>query len=183
MRVNVLALSLVALVACAARSQTPTDGHTEANAYVNSYFHISYAWPKFLRPYDVSSLRLPTQSPYANEFLLFSARQGDEPFGVVMVAERLNARTPHSSGFKDGADFIDKVAQFPPQEHATIQARKHFANPEGLIFDELDYSDNGAPSSAIAAQVGQFLIVFKCSAKSPADLAVMIQSAISLHRR
>lgn len=77
-------------------AQSPDDGRVLGSSYVNSYFKFSYTWPAMLRPYDTKSLNLPPKSPYANEFLLFAARQGDEPFGVVALAERLNAVTPHS---------------------------------------------------------------------------------------
>jgi hypothetical protein len=79
-------------------AQSPTDGKVAGNQYVNSYFHISYAWPKILQPYDTGSLQLPSQSPYSNEFLLFSARQGGQPYGVVILAERLKLPDPSFEG-------------------------------------------------------------------------------------
>lgn len=153
----------------------------DANVYVNSYFHISYSWPKMLQPVDTHSLQLPQASPNPNEFLLFAAREGDEPYGVVIVAEKLNVPTPHTNGIKNGPDFLDKVARFKPEQQVVMQPRKHFTNADGLIFDELDYTERGVPSSAVATQIGQFLIIFKCNARTPVDLAEMNKSAATLH--
>jgi hypothetical protein len=161
-------------------AQSPDDGNVVGKSYVNSYFHFSYSWPTFLNPYDTRSLNLPPHSPYANEFLLFSARQENEPYGIVVLAERLNAVTPHSRGIRDGADFIDRVTRFNPEQHAVILSRKHFTNAADLVYDQLDYTENGAPSSAIAVQIGKFLIIFKCNAKSAADLAEINKSVIAL---
>jgi len=92
----------------------------------------------------------------------------------------LNAVTPRSKGIKNGADFLDRVEKFNPEQHVVIVSRKHFTNAASLVFDQLDYTENGAPSSAIAVQIGTFLIVFQCNAKSAADLAEMNRSAIAL---
>jgi hypothetical protein len=160
----------------------PTDGHVEGNSYVNSYFRLSYAWPRMLNPVDNSTLRLPQPSPYANEFLLFVARQGDEPYGVVVLAEKLNVRTPHSNGIRDGSDFLDRLIRgFKPEDQAVILSRKHFTNGDGIPFDEFDYTTRGEYSSGIAAEVGGYLIAFKCNAKSSADLAQMTKSIVAMH--
>jgi hypothetical protein len=74
------------------------------------------------------------------------------------------------------------IRGFQPGQHIAQQVRKSFKNSEGTLFDELDYLENGAPSSAIVTQIGQFLILFKCNAKPPADLAAMNQSIAALHR-
>jgi hypothetical protein len=180
MRSVYLILLSLSIAASNGFSQSPNDGKVLENSYVNSYFKFSYTWPAMLRPYDTKSLNLPQSSPYANEFMLFSARLGDEPYGVLVVAERLNAITPHSRGIRDGADFLDRVARFNPEQHAVIESRKHFANADGVPFDELIYTTNGEYTSAISAQIGSFLIVFRCNAKSEADLAEMNRSVVAL---
>jgi hypothetical protein len=169
------------MVASIGIAQSPNDGKVTGNSYVNSYFKFSYAWPAMLKPYDTKSLNLPQSAPYANEFLLFSARQGDAPFGVLVIAERLNAITPHSRGFRDGADFLDWVEKFKPEQNAVIVSRKHFTNTEGLTIDQLIYTTNGEYTSATTAQIGKFLIVFRCNAKSAVDLAEMNRSVVALH--
>ncbi|MGP8271714.1 MAG: hypothetical protein ACLQLH_16745 [Terracidiphilus sp.] len=180
MRIRRLILIFLLMATSSVIAQSPNDGVVRGSSYENSYFKFSYAWPTFLRPYDTASLHLPQSSPYANEFLLFSVRQGDEPYGLVMLAIRLNAVTPHSKGIRDGEDFLDRVARFNPEQHAVIVSRKHFTNAAGLVTDQLDYTENGEPSSAIAEEIGKFLIVFKCNAKSSADLVEMDQSAVAL---
>jgi hypothetical protein len=72
------------------------------------------------------------------------------------------------------------VARFNPEQHAVIESRKHFANADGVPFDELIYTTNGEYTSAISAQIGSFLIVFRCNAKSEADLAEMNRSVVAL---
>ena len=176
-------LILVLLLAAVSRgvAQSPADGKVTDNSYVNPYFQFSYIWPKFLKPYDTKALNLPQSSPYANEFLLFSARQGDEPFGVVIFAEKLNVRTAHNAGIRDGTDFLDRATRaLSPSGHPKILSRTHFKNADELTFEELDYIIDGEYTSGIVIQVGQFLIVFKCNAKSAVDLAEMTKSAVAL---
>jgi hypothetical protein len=161
-------------------AQSPDDCKVEGDSYINSYFKFSYSWPAMLKPYDTKALNLPTRSPYDNEFMLFSARQGDEQYGIIVLAVRLNAVTPHSRGIRDGADLLDRIAIFKPEQHAVIMSRKHFTNAAGLVCDQLNYTENGVPTSAIAAQIGTFLIVFRCNAKSEATLAEMNKSVVAL---
>ena len=129
-------------------AQSPTDGRVESNAYANSYFHFSYSWPKILEPYDTGSLMILRKSTYNNEFLLFSARQGNAPYGVIILAERLNFPTPHSKGIKDAAQMMDMITKFSPGEHAIILTRKHFTSSNGLVFDQMEYIQNGVYSQA-----------------------------------
>jgi hypothetical protein len=157
-------------------AQSPDDGRVAGNSYVNTYFKFSYSWPRMLQPSDTASLQLPKKSPYANEFLLFAARQGDAPFGVVVLAERMSP-TPHNRGFRDGGDFLDRVvSSFKPEEHARFQPRKHFTNPNGITFDEADYTDDSGVNSAMVTQVNGFLILFKSNARTATDLAEMTKS-------
>jgi len=180
MRIQRLTLVFLLVLASRGIAQTPSDGKIVGDSYVNSYFKFSYTWPSMLKPYDTKSLNLPQSSPSANEFMLFSARQGDEPYGVVVLAVRLNAVTPRSRGIRDGSDLIDRVEKFSPEQHAVVVSRKHFTNAAGLVFDQLDYTDNGVASSAIAAEIGKFLIVVKCNAQSAPDLAEMDRAAAEL---
>jgi len=52
-----------------------------------------------------------------------------------------------------------------------------------LQFDELDYLIYGENSSGVSVQIGQYLVVFKCNAKTAADLAEMTKSAAALQIR
>jgi hypothetical protein len=165
-----------------AHSQSPTDGQVRKTSYENTYFKFSYSWPSFLQPYDVNALQLPKKSPLNNEFLLFSAREGGEPYGIVIVAERMNVPTQRGGGLKSNSDLMDRIARFPPEQHVVMQPRKHFRNPDGIAIDELDYAEDGAPSSAVVIQFGDFLIAFKCNAKSTGDIDAMNRSIAEIRR-
>ena len=174
-------LSILALPDVA-QTQLPTDGQVQKTSYENTYFKFSYSWPAFLQPYDVSALQFSQKAPSNNEFLLFSARQSDQPYGIVVAAERMNVPTQHSGGLKSSSDLMDKIARFRPEQNVVMQPRKHFTNPDGIVIDELDYTENGAPSSAVVIQIRDFLIVFKCNAKSSQDLDTMDRSIAQIHR-
>jgi hypothetical protein len=162
-------------------AQSPSHGHVQGDAYVNSYFHVSYRWAKILQPYDTSSPRLPQKPPSDNyEFLLFSARQGDQPYGVILLAIKLNAQTPHSMGIKDAADLMERIMRFRPEQHVTILSKKHLTKASGFTFDEVDYTENGGYSAAIITPVKNFLLVFKCNAQSATDLVEMATSVADL---
>jgi hypothetical protein len=177
----VFALLLSALTFSETQAQSPIDGRTDARAYVNSYFHFIYAWPDILQPYDTGALSLGPGSPYGNEFLLFAAREGDKPYGIVMLAERLNYPTPHlPQGIRDSADFLDRFVHFRPDEHVTNISKKHFTSANGLAFDEVDYMQNGGYSAGVVTTIGKFLIVVKCNAKSTSELAEMTKSVAGI---
>jgi hypothetical protein len=176
-----LPILFCALSALGSRAQAPTDGHLNASSYENTYFQFSYAWPKMLRPVDTSTLQLPRSSPNNNEFLLFSAQQGDSPFGVVIMAEKMGP-TSHNPGFKNAADFLDRIVRsFKPEEHMKVLARTHVKNAEGRDFEELDYQDGSGWNAGVVTQIGQFLILFKCNAQSAADLSAMTKSILASH--
>ena len=164
------------------QSQFPTDGQVQKTSYENTYFKFSYSWPSFLQPYDVNALQLPKKTPSNNEFLLFSARQNDESYGIVVAAERMNVPTQHGGGLKSSSDLMDRIARFRPEQHVVMQPRKHFTNTAGIVIDELDYAEDGAPSSAVVIQIRDFLIVFKCNAKSAGDLDTMNRSIAGISR-
>lgn len=164
------------------QSQSPTDGQVRKTVYENTYFKFSYSWPGFLQPYDVNTLQLPNKAPSNNEFLLFSARENDEPYGIVVVAERMNVTTQHAGGLKSSSDLMDRIVRFRPEQHVVMQPRKHFTNPDGIVIDELDYAEDGAPSSAVVIQFGDFLIAFKCNAKSTGDIDKMDRSIAEIRR-
>jgi len=62
-----------------------------------------------------------------------------------------------------------------------IEERKHFKSADGITIDQLIYTEKGGYSSATALQIGDFLIVFKCNAKTSSDLAEMDRSVVALH--
>jgi hypothetical protein len=177
---KIITLLAAALLAGAASALPPTDGHIVGNSYVNTYFHISYTWPAMLKPI---SLPPPADNDSAKEyaFPLLIARQGNQPYGIVVVAEKLNVAGPHSAGIKNSGDFIDRVAHsLRPGPILSKFSRSEKKNARGMIFDELSYLQNGKPASVMATQVGQYLIVFKCNADSAASISRMENSALAL---
>lgn len=168
------------LFTCIANAQAPTDGHIAGKSYVNTYFHFSYSWPATLKPQ-----LLPKQTPagpntYA--FPLFTARQGDQPYGIMIVAEKLSARGPHSSNVKTSAEFVDRIAHSlrPGPVLSNIARAKKTAH--GMVFEELNYLQSGKPSAVIATQMGDYVIVFKCNAQSAPEFAEMEKSALALQK-
>lgn len=181
LRLRNLALTAVALCTLSAAAQLPADGHVVGNAYVNRYFHVSYSWPAMLKPYNLPATATAGGNSGQYEFLLFSARQGDQSNGLIMVAEKLNVSTPHSSGVKTSAEYIDRLAQsIHPGPMLTNISRSEKKGPQGRAFSELDYTINGRPSATIATQIGQYALVFRCNAKSMGDLAQMRDSVLRL---
>ena len=182
MRSILICTVLFILVLLPGAGQSPGDGHVQANAYVNPFFHYSYAWPAFLQPVPTPSLSLPHQAS-PNEFLLFTARQGTEPFGIILAAEKLHVPTQHDPvGLKNGQDFLDRVLRVPDPSRRKVLTRTHMQGSNGLNYDKLDYLDYNQFTSAIATQVGQYLLVFRCNAKSRSDLDAMTKSVLASRR-
>ncbi len=177
---KILAVITAVLVASAANALSPTDGHIAGKSYVNTYFHFSYSWPAALNPTKLPAQPAGDNSAKAYVYPLFSAHQGTQPFGVVVVAEKLNVAGPHSTGLKSSSDYVNRIARSlrPGPVLSNIQQSKK--NARGMVFDELSYRMNGKPAAVIATQVGEFLIVFKCNAQSEADIAEMERSALAM---
>ncbi len=178
MRSRLLLLLLLSLFCVGgARAQSPSDGRVENGAYVNSFFHVSYAWPDILRPVDSGFFKLQTLPGTKGEVLLFMAREGDEPFGVLLLAQKPNA----AEGSSASQDFLEHVKkEWDPAEKPKILAETHVTTSDGLTFYELDYLVSDKYCSAIVTRIGEYLLVFKCNAKSAEDLAKMTQSALAL---
>jgi len=177
------ALFLAAIFSCAAQAQAPAAGRIVGKTYVNRYFHVSFTWPATLNPKVIPPQKADSSNSKAYAFPLFSALQGDQPYGVTVVAEKLHVAGPHSTGIRDSAEFIERIKGSlrpgPILSNITSSRRK---GPQGLMFDQLDYLQSGKPSSVLATQIGQYLIVFKCSAQSVADMTRMQQSALALRK-
>lgn len=181
LKAKILAVITAALFLCAAHAQSPTDGHIAGKSYVNSYFHLSYAWPAMLKPVEVPPAAASGSGPHSYAFLLFNARQENQPFGVTLIAEKLNVAGPHSTGVKSSAEYIDRLAHsLRPGPVLSNISQSEKKNVRGVVFNELNYLQSGKPSSVIATQVGQYLIVFKCNAQSAAEIAQMENSALAL---
>jgi hypothetical protein len=84
--------------------QSSADGHLEGNTYVNTYFYFSFSWSENVKPRDPRTLNI-NGTPSKDEFLMFSAQEGNQPFGIVMLAEKLGPTQKDPQGIRDGSDF------------------------------------------------------------------------------
>lgn len=172
-----IALFLAASLTGAANAQLPTDGHVSGSSYVNTYFHFAYTWPANLKPASLPA----AADPRAYEYLLFLARQGSQPYGVVLVAQKLSVAGPHSATMKTSADLIDRLANSLRAGPVLSNiAKSEQKNARGMVFDELTYLQSGKPSAVLATKMGGYLIVFKCNAQSQGDIRTMENSALGI---
>lgn len=177
-KLRIVMLMMAVAVGGAACAQTPADGHVAGRAYVNTYFHLSYTWPAGLAP---AAMPAADHGGSSYQTLLFTARKANQPYGVVVVAEKLNVAGPHSAGLKSSAEMIDRLASSLHARPVLSNIhRSQQKNANGRTFDELNYTINGKPSAVMATQVGQYLIVFKCSAESAAGMAEMEKAALAV---
>ena len=173
---------LSVLFASLALAQTPANGHIGANAYTNNYLNFSYTWPKSLFPIDKSQLNIPTPPPGGNDFVLFSARRGDQPNGIILMALKQTG-TAQNPRFKDGVALLDQVlSRFGPDNHLKILARTHPTNPDGMVFDEVDYQANGEFAAGVVTRIDQYFVVFRINAQSAVDLAELTKSALAAQK-
>ena len=179
-KLKIFCFFLMAASACVLNAQAPTTGHVTKVSYVNTYFNFAYTWPAMLKPTPLPDAG--ASSSHAYEFPLFMAKEGDQPYGVVIVAQKLNVAGPHSTPLKTSGDLIDRISRslLPGPILSNIK-RSQKKNARGMVFDELSYLQSGKPSAVIATQVGEYLIVFKCNARSDAEIRSMEDSAVMLH--
>jgi hypothetical protein len=161
----------------AAAGQTAADGSLQGNAYSNRYFKISLTLPHNLHAVDVSALNVhgPARD---HESLMLAARDGDDSSGMILLAEKLNAG---SSPTADGQDFLRKVRK-SWDDGEVLDGQQVRAQKDGLTFEELDYEIPKVEfDSAIVTRVGDYLLVFKCSAKSKEKLKGIVDAVIAMH--
>ena len=169
---------LLAASLTAANAQLPTDGHLSGSSYVNSYFHFTYTWPANLKP---ANLPPAAADPHAYEYLLFLARQGSQPYGMVLVAQKLSVAGPHSATMKSSADLIDRLAgSLRAGPVLSNFAKSEKKNARGMVFDELTYMQSGKPSAVLATKMGDYLIEFKCNAQTEGEIRTLENSALGI---
>lgn len=176
---RLLALVLTAFSVSIALAQSPADGRIAGNSYVNKYFHLAYTCPPILTPQPIPAADPKNANSY--EFLLFSARQANQPYGIAVVAQKLNVPGPHSAGVKSAAELIDRMQHsLRPGTVLTNITRSQKKSAGGIVFEQLDYAVNGKPATVLATQSGQYALLFKCSAQNAADLAAMQHSVLAI---
>ncbi len=177
--IKTLVLLAGALLSSAAFALSPSDGHIAGKAYVNSYFHLTYAWPSSLTPQSLPTATADSGGK-AYAFHLFSALQKDPSYGVVLVAEKLNIAGPHSNGVQSSVDYISRIEHgLKPGPILSNIVHTQRKNTRGMVFEELSYLQNGRPASVMATQVGEYLLVFKSNAPSSWDMAQIESSVLS----
>ncbi len=184
MRSAIASLVISMFLVPVALAQSPADGHVEAGSYVNSYFHFAYTPPNILHQVDTTSLNLRPPSHGNKELLLFAAKESNQTFGIVILAERIpsfyNQRT---DGPRESEDFLEQVKKWwDPAGHPQVLSQTHLTNLDGLSLYKLDYVHFGEYRSAIVTPMGEFLIVFSCNAKSASDLATLTKSVLATRR-
>jgi hypothetical protein len=159
--------------------QSAADGRVVGNQYVNSYFHFSYTLPPGMRARDPASLQI-AGTPSKNEFLMFSAQEGEKPYGIVVLAEKLGPRPGATHPIRDADDFLNRVvAGWGSDASGKVMSRTRKTGPNGLQFTELDYLQSDEYDSAIALSIEGYLIVFRCNAESSEQLAKMARSVVN----
>jgi len=172
-----LALVVAVFGAVTAVGQSAADGSIRGNVYSNSYFKISLVLLPNLHAVDLASLNVHVQ-PQANEFLMLAAREGDAPSGIVLLAVKLNAAPNH---VVDEQDFLRKV-QKSWDAGEVLDGQQSRMQKDGPTFHQLDYEIPKVEfDSAIVTRVGDYLLVFKCNAKSKEALKVMVDAVIAMH--
>lgn len=171
---------LCLLFTLSASALSPSSGHVEKSAYMNDFFNLSYAWPNSLRPIDTATLNVRPPAQSENEILLFSAKKEREGSGIIIFAEKPDSKYQPANGRSVGQDFLDHVKKWlDPAGHPKITRETQMTNSSGILFYELDYIHFGEYTSAIVTEVGEYQIVFRCNAKSSADLAEITKSVLS----
>lgn len=174
---------LAVLLAAVASAQSPASGKITGRTYVNSSLHISYTWPAMLQSKPLPAPDTASASVNAYSYPLFIAGQGDQPYGIVGVAQKLNVAGPHSTGIKSSAEYIDRLTQsLHPGPMLSGFNRTKIKSAAGVTFDKLSYLMKGKPSAVYATQIGLYVLVFKCNAQSAADMAQMEKSVLELQK-
>jgi len=177
---RILLCLTLAFAAIPSAAQSPVDGYIQGEHYINNFLHFSYAWPVMFQPVVLPPHIQNPEHSSPNEVALFAARQGSEPFGVIVISEKLNAPTASDpKGFRDGAHFLSHIAPtWKSDSSFRILNKKHFVDPHGLIFDELDYFVANEYSAGVTMQTKNgYLVVWKFNAKSAVELGSMTASA------
>jgi hypothetical protein len=175
-RVFGLVPMVMALGLGSAAGQSAADGSVQGNVYTNRYFHISLALPPNFHAVNLSALHAPGALA-SNEFLMLAARDGEGPSGIVVLAEKLKVAPSH---VVDEQDFLRRTrkgwdaGQVADGQEVQIQKG-------GLTFQELDFEIPKTEfDSVIVTRVGDYLIAFKCNAKTRDKLKVMVDAVVAM---
>jgi len=176
MRRNVWFVAAALAVVGALHAQLPSDGAVRSGVYRNTFFKIEFTLPSILQAVDFSTLKLP---PSANgrEFGLMAAKKGNDPYGMVLIAETVGTGRGF---FPDEEDFLRRVrvAQHLSESQKTVSVPSRV----GPAFKELYFAAGGELNTAVVLRLDGHLLVWRCNAQSKADLDEMLAAIHGLHR-
>jgi hypothetical protein len=169
-----LALCVFAL-AGVSQAQSPSDGTVRNNVYRNTFFKIEFALPSGLQAVDFSKLKLPPSN--GREFGLMSAKEGNDPYGMILIAETLGTGKGY---FRDEEDFLGRVRV----SQGLDASQKTVALPSrvGPTFKELYFTSGDELNAAVILLLDGHLLVWRCNARTQAELNVMLGAIHSLHK-
>jgi hypothetical protein len=157
-------------------AQSAADGSMQGNVYSNQYFKIKLTLPPSLHPVNLSALHAPGALA-SNEFVMLAAREGEGPSGMIVLAEKLNVAPSHVLNERDFLERMQKdwdAGQVADGQEVRIQKDER-------TFVELDYETPKVEyDSAIVTRVGDYLLLFKCNAKTREELRLMDDAVIAM---
>ena len=107
-----------------------------------------------------------------------AAREGNAPSGIILLAVKLNVAPNH---VLDEQDFLQKVRK-SWNSGEVLDGQQLRIQKDGPAFHQLDYEIPKVEfDSALVTRVGDYLLVFKCNAKSKEALKVMVDAVIAMH--
>jgi hypothetical protein len=170
-----LALVVAMFGTVTAVGQSAADGSVRGNVYSNTYFRISLTLPPNLHAVDLGSLNAHGGN---HEVLLLAAREENAPSGIILLAVKLNVAPNH---VLDEQDFLQKVRK-SWDSGEVLDGQQLRIQKDGPTFRQLDYEIPTVEfDSALVTRVGDYLLVFKCNAKSKEALKVMVDAVIAMH--
>jgi len=157
------------------RAQSPADGTVRDHVYRNTYFKIEFAIPAALQAVDFSSLKLPPSN--GREFGLMSAKKGNDPYGMVLIAETLGVG---QGLYRDEEDFLHRVRV--GMRLSDTQKTLSIPSRVGAPFQELHFVTSGELGAAVVLRLNGHLLVWRCNAKSQTDMDAMLAAIHALHK-
>lgn len=175
-RVSLRHVVAIVLLTTAGCSRQASQGSGNGRTVIDRQFHIAFDLPPILQPTPLSSLNLHAKST-ADAHPIAAARQGGEPFGIILIAQKMQ-ESPN--GIRSAKDFLYRVL-LSRSTADTPGTRGHAVNPSGLEFDWLDWrAPNGEYDSAVVTRRGDYLLAARCNAKTTDDLEAMKKALMAM---
>ncbi len=143
----------------------------------DAQLHFSLRLPPTFKVFDVNAIarNLGREATRKNEFLVFSAKAPDGPYGLVLLAERLG--TDRKPALTKPDDFLDALVRSDASGAYRDMRRSHGYTEGKVGFARMDWrTDDGGYSSGIVLQDGGYLLCFKFNARSGSELGQMTET-------